>query len=283
MKARNPKFILFNVAAVVIAAAALVAVVRSIIAPPRVEPCSGRYLTSTAFALERGGALLTAADLQAGLGGKDAGVIENLAVARLQRGPVPVAISVALPKGSASPHTRAGVKGGLSFPWEPRSLQGKTAACLSYRVLFPDDFDFHRGGVLPGLFGGADGTTGQEGFAARVTWSHGGEGAVAVRVSAAGSLRVQPLERGSFAFQRGRWIMVEQEIVLNTPGQANGVLRLWLDGAPVLDRTDIAYRGEPAVTISGVAVDAFYGGDDVLAAAPTDAKLWLSPFEVRWN
>jgi len=67
----------------------------------------------------------------------------------------------------------------MSFPWEPRSLERASAACVSYDVLLPAEFDFSRGGRLPGPIG-SDGV-GQDSFAARMLWRPGGGGAVATR------------------------------------------------------------------------------------------------------
>lgn len=41
------------------------------------------------------------------------------------------------------------------------------------------------------------------------------------------------------SFTRGRWIPVETEILLNTPGQADGEVRVFVDGAPVIEKTGL--------------------------------------------
>ena len=56
----------------------MVAVVRSLVATPELAPCAERYAARTQFALEQGGVLLTAADLQARLSGKDIGLGDNV-------------------------------------------------------------------------------------------------------------------------------------------------------------------------------------------------------------
>ena len=124
------------------------------------------------FPLERDGGLVTATDIQARTGGRDAGLLENLDVARLKRGPVPIAMSVELPKGSAAPTSSAVPKGGISFPWQPRSLKDKAAVCLSYQILLPADFDFNLGGALPGVLGQADQSNDR--FLVRLGWRQGG-------------------------------------------------------------------------------------------------------------
>ena len=282
MRAPAAKVIVLNAAAGLVTVAALVGAVRSMFFSPAATPCSERYLNMTALGLERAGVLLTAADLQAGVSGRDAGVIENVAITRREGAPAPLVIGVSLPKGSASPRWSGGPKGGMSFPWEPRSLQNKTAACLGYHVLLPADFDFFDGGVLPGLAGAESAERGDR-FSARLAWRPRGGAGATVRVSDNGVTRASPAEVKVFELSPGRWVKIEQEVVLNTPKKSDGILRVWVDGALAIDRADIAYRSKPEVTIAAVAADVHYGGEGPHGAAPKDAKVWLSPFEVRWQ
>ena len=224
--------------------------------------------------------MLTAADLQSSLGGNDAGVIDNVSVAKLKDGPAPVAITVRMPKGSTSPN--GSPKGGMSFPWLPRSVQGKTAACLSYSVLLPADFQFNRGGALPGIHGAEPDVASPDEFTARMVWRESDLGGTNLRLTTAGETRTSAADRESFPLPRGHWVKLEQEVVLNTPKQADGVLRVWVDGALALERTDLTYRTKPGVVVSGVAADVFYGTADGTGAAPADTKISLTPFVMYW-
>jgi hypothetical protein len=250
---------------------------------PAATPCSERYTSSTEFPLQRGDVILTAADLQASLGGRDAGVLENVAIARVENGPAPVAMTVSLPKGAISPRASAGPKSGISFPWHPRLVQGKSAACLSYSVMLPADFPFGRGGTLPSISGADASDPAPDGFIARIVWRDGGRGGLINRVSSAGETRAAPAEREGYPLARGRWVKLEQEVVLNTPRKLDGILRLWVDGKLVVDRADLSFRTKPGVVLSGVAADVFYGFEDGGGAAPKDTKLSLTPFEIRWQ
>ena len=60
----------------------------------------------------------------------------------------------------------------------------------------------------------------------------------------------------------GRWVQIDQEVILNAAEQENGILRVWIDGALAVDKADIAYRVKPDIALSGVAADLFYNGDD---------------------
>jgi hypothetical protein len=279
------KLIAFNAAAALVGIAAVVAAARSVLMPAPIPPCSDRYHSMTSFALERGGAVLTTAELQAGLGGKDVGVIDNITIANAKDAPAAVAMTVRLQKASMSVEgVVTEFKGGTTFPWAPRPVQGKTSACLSYHVLLPADFEFHRGGVLPGI-AGTDGAEQGDSFLARLAWRAKTGGGVTVRVTENGTTRASLAERQTFDLPRGRWVKIEQEVVVNTPRSSDGILRVWIDGSLALERTDISYRSQSAVTVAGVSVDVFRGSgpDDVQAAAGKDAKVQLSPFELRWQ
>ena len=285
MRLPEPKFLLFNAAAALAGGAAVLAAAWSVLMPTPVAPCSERYHAMTTFGLERGGGVLTAAELQASLGGKDVGVIDSVTIGPVKDGPAAFAMAVSLQKASVSQQGVATkFSGGTSFPWHPRALQGKASACLSYSVLLPADFEFHRGGVLPGI-AGTDGTEGGNSFAVQLAWRPKEGGGVTVRVTENGVSQAMPAERQAFEFARGHWMKVEQEVVLNTPKMQDGTLRVWVNGVLTVDRRDIAYRARPDVTVAGVAVDVFRAGGptDPQSAAHKDAKVRLTPFEVRWQ
>ena len=228
------------------------------------------------FPLERDGALLTATDIQARTGGRDAGLLENLEVARLKRGPVPVAMSVELPKGSAAPTSSVVPRGGISFPWLPRSLKDKSTVCLSYQVLLPADFDFNLGRCAPGHP--------RAGRAIRTTASwcacpgaRAARSAPPIFVTLDGKKFRQQAEAEGYTIPRGRWVQIDQEVILNAPDQENGILRVWIDGALAIDKADFAYRVKPDIALAGVAADVFYSGEDVTGRAPADAKVCCRP------
>jgi hypothetical protein len=278
MKLPGTRVIVFNVAAGIVTVAAVVAVVRSLVTTPQLAPCTQRYPAGTIFSLEQNGVLLTSADLQTRLSGKDVGLGDNVEIARIKDGPAPVAVGVTLTKGSIAPHVQGAPKGGVTFAWEPRSLHGKTAACLSYNVLLPAGFNFHQGGILPGIRG-EDAERPEEHFMALIAWRRNGRlGATTFVDTHSGPVEADPLP-----FPDGRWVKLEQEVVLNDPKRSDGTLRVWLDGTLAIDRNDLAYRDRPETTITGVNANVHYGHEDPAHGAPKDATIWLTPFEIRWK
>ncbi len=60
-------------------------------------------------------------------------------------------------------------------------------------------------------------------------------------------------------FELDRWYTLEMQIVINTPGQADGVLRIWIDGRLARELTDIPYRGP--TTLAAIAAK---GGEQLI-------------------
>lgn len=50
-----------------------------------------------------------------------------------------------------------------------------------------------------------------------------------------------------------KWDQVEVEVQLNTPGAANGILRLWVDEVLYITRTNVEFRGPTPTSVCGLA------------------------------
>jgi hypothetical protein len=159
---------------------------------------------------------------------------------------------------------------------------------LSYRVRFAPGFDFVRGGKLPGLVGGEANTGGEppdgtDGWSARMMWRVGGDVVQYV---------YHPDQPGTFGedfpwdlggdrlFEPGAWHQVEHRIVMNTPGQHDGVVQGWWDGALALDRQDIRFRDVDTFAIDALQVVTFFGGSDATWAASRDEYVYFDDFVV---
>ena len=64
-----------------------------------------------------------------------------------------------------------------------------------------------------------------------------------------------------------RWYCIEQRVKLNTPGTADGVLQVWVDGQLALSRTDIRLRDREGIRIEEVWMNFFHGGTGPAPAA----------------
>jgi hypothetical protein len=170
---------------------------------------------------------------------------------------------------------------GMGFSWMPRSAGKPDAACLTYSVFLSKDFDFAKGGRLPGFVAGArdqDVTAGA--VSSRIAWRE--SGGLELRAQIADWLESRRVTGDRiYMLPRGQWVALEQEIVLNTPGAKDGILRVWADGALVLEKKDLAIREKAQTQITGVLAETTLSP---LAGAPLpkDQKILLSPPELRW-
>jgi hypothetical protein len=69
---------------------------------------------------------------------------------------------------------------------------------------------------------------------------------------------------------RDRWYCIEQYVKVNRPGVRDGVIRAWVDGVPVFERTGLHLRDIDSIRIEQVWMNVYFGGTD-----PTPADLHL--------
>lgn len=187
-------------------------------------------------------------------------------------------------QGGASPSAsrRVGVKEGGAQLLGQLPSGPASHLFLRYFVRFAEDFEFVKGGKLPGFYGGQnisgghipDGT---DGFSTRFMWRTEGQGEVYVYMPSSTRFGTS-LGRGSFTFARGKWHCIEQELVLNTPGQPDGQVRVWLDGAAVFEQGALFFRSVPELQIEGVFFSTFFGGGDESWAPPRDTHADFAAF-----
>ena len=240
-------------------------------------PCSERYPAPIRFGLQTAaGKSLTPIELQARAGLRDVGVVDNAAVVAVKDGPSPDALEVKLRSLPGGDDASAKARNGIEFRWSPPGMLGATATCLAYSVWLPEKFDFGGGGFLPGVFGGDPATTRQQATSDPLTlvleWS--AEGRPSLTAAVDGSERLR-LSGAGEPLAAGRWTKVEQEVVLNDPGQTNGTLRLWIDGALIVENQRVELRKNDKVMLTGVLAAIGYEN-----APPRDSTLRLSPLEI---
>jgi hypothetical protein len=166
-------------------------------------------------------------------------------------------------------------------------------------VLFRSEFDLSENGLLPGLVGADLADT--ETFEVYVSWDRSGEGTARHKISSKPAS--QPTQSGgilsstadlgtgdgqygvelaAFELPKGRWLRVNQELVLNRPDQTDGTLRIFIDGKLVLERTDMHLRSSAETTLRGVAVAGHVLGPDARYGGATEGAVSFTPFEVYW-
>jgi hypothetical protein len=151
------------------------------------------------------------------------------------------------------------------------------AATLSFDVCFERDFQWVRGGKLPGL-GPAEPLTGgaartPSGWSARIMFQPEGRCSTYLYDQnpaeqwGVGHLSPEPV------FAAGRWHRVEFLVKLNAPGRSDGFACIRVDGVEVARSAQVEFRGTDteATQIRQLLFSTFHGGDDS-TWTPVDAE-----------
>ncbi|GAA6028396.1 hypothetical protein JCM8097_007011 [Rhodosporidiobolus ruineniae] len=170
-------------------------------------------------------------------------------------------LRVDFPEGSINPGNKTLPTGGIGLYMTPLNLSTAKNVTFSYSVFFPADFDFVKGGKLPGLYGGKEGCSGgddaEDCWSTRTMWRTDGKGELYLYAPRDGQpealCETPPLTycdttygmsigRGAWNFTRGGWTTVRQTVKLNTPGIADGAFRIFVNDALVLSSDAVLFR-----------------------------------------
>ncbi len=158
---------------------------------------------------------------------------------------------------------------------------------LRYYVRFDPDFDFMKGGKLPGLAGGTHNTgghkpNGSDGWSARIMWRPGGKIVQYVYYPDQTTEYGDdfPWDSGGCPhyFIPGRWHCVETYVRMNTPGKKDGLIVSWLDGDLALEVKGLRFRDTPDLKIDKLYFSTFFGGNDESWAPPKDESARFDEF-----
>jgi hypothetical protein len=193
------------------------------------------------------------------------------------------------PKGSYDPAAarNAGAPlGGAQFrtAFNGMGLASSSEVGLRFQVLLQDNFQFVRGGKLPGLYGGTANTggrvpTGYDGFSVRFVWQAQGDGALSAYLPTSGKWGTV-LGLGHWRFVPGRSTDLTLYLKMNTPGVANGVIAAWADDVMVVYASDVLFRNTSELTVDGFFFSTFFGGSTPDWATPVDTASHFGPMEV---
>jgi hypothetical protein len=277
---QNPKHLnlLINAGAALVGVIVVGYVLYSALNTEAEQPCSARY-QATRFSLQNAaGKPLTRAELQARAGLHESGIVDNASVVPVEGGPTPVALEVKLRKMSAHASAGNASPNGIDFRWTPPGLTGATATCLAYSLWLDDKFAFGAGGQLPGVFGGAPAVPGKGGVTDQLTVNPNWDGEGYPAILALRGAEPHRMIGTNIALPTSRWIKIELETVLNTPGVADGLARLWIDGDLIVQDTAITLRQDEKEKLNGVLASASYR-----LVPPVPGTLRLSHFEIGWR
>ncbi|HEX2958329.1 MAG TPA: hypothetical protein VHO70_15955 [Chitinispirillaceae bacterium] len=73
-----------------------------------------------------------------------------------------------------------------------------------------------------------------------------------------------PIAKSNFSFKNpeniGRWICFEMEVLLNKPGAADGIYRIWADDSLIIERKNVDLRGSDSTPVNEVMLDCYWNG-----------------------
>ncbi|KAI0717184.1 hypothetical protein C8T65DRAFT_641647 [Cerioporus squamosus] len=185
--------------------------------------------------------------------------------------------------------------------WNTSDGSSFQSMLVSYEVAFDENFDFVKGGKLPGLRGGPDpngcsggvAANGTNCFSTRLMWRTDAAGEVYAYVPTPNDICSNKdfrcnsdgfgtsIDRGSFAFITGRWNRVTLLVRLNQPvNTVNGEVLLYYNNVRALHEEALQYRGDSNIDIGGLYFSTFFGGSDSSWAPPADVNAYFRNFQM---
>ena len=194
-------------------------------------------------------------------------------------------------------------EGGTS--WGARFAKTYEEATVEYKVRVDNDFDFKRGGKLPGFCGGSSPMGGRnetDGFSARVMWRELGMleqyvyhldksaekkyGSDFIWTKAKDKqVLITPKMWKTLTtphddwvyMKRDEWHTIKTYVKMNTPGKEDGKIISWLDGEEVCNLT-LRFREDNSFGIDMFKFAVFFGGNDETWAPDKDENIYFKDF-----
>jgi hypothetical protein len=156
---------------------------------------------------------------------------------------------------------------------------------ISYEVMFPENFDFVRGGKLPGICGGRHASGGNpaigtNGFSARLMWRK--DGRLVSYVYHVGQNDrygddfqwLRP-DGNALFLKKGVWHKIKMIIRMNSILKKNGSIEGYVGEKRAFIKNDLVFRTTDAIEIDRLCFNTFFGGDDLTWAPLKEEKLYI--------
>ncbi len=88
--------------------------------------------------------------------------------------------------------------------------------------------------------------------------------------------------RDNIKFYRGVWHTLTQQIVLNTVGHHDGIIRVWLDSTLVVENKHILFRKTEDLKINGIMFSTFFGGNSQRWASKLNTFIDFKNFKLNY-
>jgi hypothetical protein len=207
------------------------------------------------------------------------------------------ALKVVYPKGSGSTacveEKACPVAGGMAFRVPLPEGNTITSAVLSYWVKFDPSFEWVKGGKLPGLCGGECATGGRDvspdRFSIRYMWRGGNAAEIyAYLTNPPNPGYGLDMGLGSWHWENdGKWHQIQEELILNTGNNKDGVIRVWYDrpltDKPNFEQKNLTYYDRvkyPNLGIDKLIFSTFHGGHDASWAPKKDVVAYFTGVQV---
>lgn len=163
-------------------------------------------------------------------------------------------------------------------------------AFMEYKVFIPPDFDFVKGGKLPGLGGGQGNTggkvpNGRDGWSVRFMFKEGGRLCVYSytpdMTGKYGEKRFLMTGDQDFVLPRGRWVKIGLQLKMNELGKNDGTIKCFVNDDLCLNAEEIIFRTSSKLKIDHLLFSTFFGGADSSYAPSKDCYLLFKDFKVE--
>ena len=199
--------------------------------------------------------------------------------------------------------------GGTS--WGTRFDRTYEEATVEYQVRVDEDFDFKRGGKLPGFCGGSGPMGGRnttDGFSARIMWRKLGMLTQYVYYIGKDATKqwgqdfiwtkaknkqipitsemwkewntLKDHQQDRAYLTPGVWHTIKTYIKMNTPDKEDGKLISWFNGEEVCNLT-LQFRKDKSFGIDSFKFAVFFGGNDPTWAPDKDEKIYFKNFRFK--
>jgi len=188
-------------------------------------------------------------------------------------------LKVKYPKGSIGSK-----EGGIEFITR---LPSGNEYYLDYYVKFDPNFDFRKGGKLPGIAsddgifsGGRIPTEEEGGWSSRYMWSSQGEPASLYLYYV--DMKTEWGEGTYFntGFERDKWYRITQYVKLNDINKKNAIIRIWVNENLALEKKDFRLRSGNKGMIDTFCFSTFHGGTTNDWAPNNDSYTFFDSFKI---
>jgi hypothetical protein len=215
----------------------------------------------------------------------------------------PFGFSTNWQEGSSSSHSNQDGSIEINFPAQmfgPREtgfnwasdLEPRDNYTISYDVKFSGDFDFVKGGKLPGLCGGKGKShagikpTGNDKLSARIMWRRTGKVVSYVyhldqKTGYGDDFEWNSKSGEALRFLKNEWHTINFKLKLNSVSKADGSIVGSFDGVQAINRTGLRFRDSDSLKIDHLCFNTFFGGNDSSWAPSSQQTLWIRNLKVE--